>query len=317
MHGNTLLKRLFSTGGSAIAAAAQEGESGYLTRQEVNAIVAELVERDGEGQIIPPVDTYRPCPHRIYVALATIFPEEQRSTIVSCAGLCYMQLLDGPGPERRVRVAALPSHLESANHRKVQALSLCEEQLRQMLPWDRTLQRLETCCVREVLQAYVYHLSGIEISAHPYELGGDSLPIQELVRTPDVQREQSKVVWTVLPEVFVSATSAQDLAHRIKESTEHGGKKTCPQHLFWIKTMIAALERQLRHLNAQSQAAICDRYTKLLVTAERMISVFTRRNGSSDRRFLVKAIPLRRNDRCLGWHLVIELPQTALQQWGW
>lgn len=319
MYGNGLLKRLFSAGDGGIAVAAQEAfaiEPGYLTHREANAIIAELVEKDREGQLIPPVVTHSACRQRIYVALATIFPEVQRGTVVSCAGLCYMQILNASGLERRVRVAALPSHLESASHRKIQTLSLREEQLRQMLPWDRTLQRLEICCVREVLQTYVYQLSCIEIFAHPYEPGDDSLLVQEPVRAPDVQRERSEVVWTALPEMFVSATTAQDLAGCIKGSTQHGGKKTYPQPLFWLKTMVAVLNRQLRHLNAQSQAAICDRYTKLLAVAERMVSIFKRRNGSSHRCFLVDAIPLRRDGRCLGWHLVIALSKNALRQWG-
>lgn len=304
-------------GNSAAAEQYSEQALAFLTPEEIKDILAELGEQSEDGYTIPSLSlpTYF---QQTYVALATILPEEQRVQ-ASCAGLCFVQILDldKEAQQYHIGVAAISSFLDAANPGKVQHLTLTKNQLRQMLPWDRTLQRLETCCVREVLQVYVYRLGAVEISAHPYKLEDDSLPVQQPTQAPDVQRKRSKVVWTALPEVFVSATTAQDLADRIKKSAEHGGKKTCPQRLFWLKTMIAALNRQLQHLNARSHAAFCDLCTKLLATAEGMVSAFKRRNRLNNLCFLVNAIPLRQDGHWLGWHLVIWLPQAALQQWEW
>jgi hypothetical protein len=126
----------------------------FLMPKEVCGILDEL---DATGHLLSGSSDLLgevPC---IYVALATLLPEEWRAT-ASCAGLCYIQILDGDSQQCCVRVAATPRYLETTPSRKAQVLALSREQIWQILPWDRTLQRMETCCVREVLEVYARQL---------------------------------------------------------------------------------------------------------------------------------------------------------------
>lgn len=306
MNGTSLFKRLFSAGSSAISEAGAKvsiSEPGYLTRQEADEILAELIETDTEGHFIPPVAAYASCPQRIYVALAASLPVPQR--VLSCAGLCYIQLLDDPDQEGRVRVAALPSHLELASRWKVRTLSLREEHLHLMLPWDRTLQRLATCCVRDVLQVYASRISGVEVPAHPYAWRGSEQPTQML----PCEREQQDVAGEALPEqVFIPVEIAQELANQFKTTKKRNCKKICSPRFFWLKAIITTLQQQRTSLST---------FETMLFKMLKYLKKRWQGEGKVERSaFQIQATPVRKEQTCLGWSLLLGFPQTTLRAWG-
>lgn len=271
----------------------------YLTNQEVSAILREMGKTDASGYMVPLVDAQPSNQHLTYVALSTIFPEKQRVQ-ASCAGLCYLQILCEDAQEVRVRVAALPSHFEALDRHKVSFLIMTREQFRQILPWDRTLQRLETCCVRDVLQVYVSRISGGEVVAHPYALDVDGLPVQALA--PSGQKESADVVGEMLPEqVFVPANLALNLASQLTARDKQGQKTMCSPRFFWLKAIIMMLEKLQQPLST---------FETMLLRMVRYLK--KNRHGG----FQIQETPVRKEKTCLGWSLLLGFPQTTLRRWG-
>jgi hypothetical protein len=88
------------------------------------------------------------------IGLASLLPDDMRM-MCSCAGLFFAQVIEYRAGEHlyRVKVAALPGYFSRRYH--VDEILLSREECAQLLGWDRRLASMETCDVREEVEAHV------------------------------------------------------------------------------------------------------------------------------------------------------------------
>ncbi len=230
-------------------------------------------------------------PEQTYVALATLLPSDLRPH-ASCACMCFFQVeRSAGGSQHTVRVAALPHRLGDTKSTRVFLFSLSDEQLAQALPWDRPLQALPTCEVREQVEAHVRAVGGTLPPAEPTALPAS--PVQH------------EVQFVALPEVFVSCETLQDALTEVDAPTQEfpTQQRRFWMQRVWLRAAVAMLRRQLAHVNQACQVTL-HAFLKHLDGAVR--SVFVAAHHSQYP--LVHASPAYCGDRHVGWHLRIGVP---------
>ena len=153
---------------------------------------------------------------RVYVALADILPLELRPQ-ASCAGLCYLVVEQHiQAGSYRVKAAALPQRLSDPRCHRVFTVFVEADELAQVLPYDRALQSIPTCDLRELLEQR--GSGGRDLLCAPgEEQRNGSAP--SLVALEPSREERA----ALLPELFVSQQTVADAARRrIKIHIEQG-----------------------------------------------------------------------------------------------
>lgn len=233
------------------------------------------------------------CADLTYVALAeTILPDELRP-YASAAGLCHFHVTFSGEKKSLIRVAALPHRLDDgATSRHVFTIWVNTEQLDSALSWDRALQNLPTCEVREQLEA--------RLSPCFSSFREEILPTtcnEELTSTGEtVAQRHEEVTLVPLPELFVSVETVNEAAHE-----QSGASPTLPTHptrwtrFIWLRAALAMVRRQAQHTHC-----VFDRLDILL---NKVISMQHRVRSS-----LVSASPVHIGNRLVGWKLQIAFP---------
>src|SRR5262249_44444914 len=133
----------------------------------------------------------------------------------SAAQLCYFRLAEcAPQADRLfVRVSALPHRLDETNGPRVFTVCLTTEQIAQALLWDRTLQGLPTCEVRELVALHAQQVVGTSLAlASPLAraVTAPSAPVAaETEEDLPPAGTQEGLSLVPLPEVFVSCETVQ------------------------------------------------------------------------------------------------------------
>jgi hypothetical protein len=231
-----------------------------------------------------------------YVALAASILPPDLQAYASAAGLCHL-LIASLGEEHcLLQVAALPHRLQdTASSKRVFTLWVDTERLAHssVLPWDRTLQNLPTCEVRECLEAQMFSFSGDDITLPAC---ADSLEVEPQYAEPAPQECQA-ITLLPLPEVFVSCQTVNETVTEAPEPPLDGAafRLTRWTRLVWLHAALAMVRRQLAH-SRQS-------FHKLDILLDKVIGAQRRL-----RQALVSASAVYVGERLVGWRLKIALP---------
>ncbi len=240
-------------------------------------------------------------PEYTYVALATLLPCKLRA-YASIANLCFFQVVDHATNAEQlfVRVTALPHRLDDIDSPRVFTVCLSTEQLAKALPWDRAMQAISTCDVRELVEL------------HAKQKCSSTLQVPEVehpvaVPAPPRPLEEKEISFVALPEVFVSCETVQEV---VAEAQVPSGNAPQPKQrrwaqLTWLRAAIAMMRRQLSQITQLQGKLLASLAT--LDQAIRCAYVAHHRL----RQPLVCASPVFIKDRQVGWHLHLGVPVLA------
>jgi len=188
-----------------------------------------------------------------YVALAaTILPPDLQA-YASAAGLCHLRITSSDTEQCLLEVAALPHRLNDSTHSKrVFTLWVDIEHLAHssILPWDRTLQSLPTCDVRECLQAQLFAVPLSTSDDGTLPVCAASLEGEPEGAEPAPQEQECQVMTLLpLPEVFISCQTVNEAVAEAPEPPFAGSavRLTRWTRLVWLHAALAMVRRQLTH----------------------------------------------------------------------
>jgi hypothetical protein len=237
-----------------------------------------------------------------YVALAaTILPPDLQA-YASAAGLCHLRITSSDAEHYFLEVAALPHRLNDfASSKRVFTLWVEAEQLAHssVLPWDRALQSLPTCDVRECLEAQMLSFPGDDITLPAC---ADSLGVEPQYAEPAPQEQERQVMTLLpLPEVFVSCQTVNEAVAEAPEPPFDDAtfRLTRWTRLVWLRAALAMVRRQLAHSRQV--------FHKLDILLDKVIGAQRRL-----RQALVSASAVYVGDRLVGWRLKIALPMVEV-----
>jgi hypothetical protein len=234
-----------------------------------------------------------------YVGLATALLPAELQLQASAAGLCYLRIASLDEEQAVLQVAALPHRLQdTAASRRVFTIWVATPQLAYVLPWDRALQRLPTCDVRECLQAQLF---AVPLSASD----GSMLPVcaaslegePEDAEPASQEQEHQTITLLPLPEVFVSCQTVNETVAEAPDPPFDGAafRLTRWTRLMWLHAALAMVRRQLAHSRQV--------FHKLDILLDKVIGAQRRL-----RQALVSASAVYIGERLVGWRLEIALP---------
>src|SRR5213082_1941414 len=178
---------------------------------------------------------------RVYVALADILPPELRPQ-ASCAGLCYLVVEQHMQPgSYRVKAAALPQRLSDSRSQRVFTVFVETDELAQALPYDRALQSIPTCDLRELLEQRSG--SGIVLLCAPGEEQRKGSASSLVVLESSREKRAAQ-----LPELFVSKQTVADAAEVVDAPAGGGSSKRHRLHMLqfiWIQAAMMMVRRQV------------------------------------------------------------------------
>ena len=244
-----------------------------------------------------------PPPDITYVALAaTLLPPDLQAQ-ASAAGLCHVQVTGYTVANQHcIQVAALPHRFEEAtSSRRVFTLWVDAEQLSHALPWDRSLQGLPTCDVREHLLA-----QAVALKDAPSHSIATQMPEHRSVDGPELQeplapQQDETTVLLPLPELFVSCETVHEAVAEAAEPLlpRSSGRRTSWTRLAWLHAALAMVRRQMSHA--------CQAFMKLDILLEKVIATQRRFHQS-----LVSASAVYVGERLVGWRLQIAYPMREV-----
>ena len=242
--------------------------------------------------IFPIVSSYS----QTYVALATLLPPELRPR-ASCAGLCYIELARQVSSDLyRARVVALPHYLNGSYPRKVYPVYLSDEEVAQALPYERDLQHLSTCDLREAVEQHVRQTGGSRSVREEAHLVSGA--------TPDKLAEKPLVEGVV--KVYVSSQTVEDAAAMIAEPGREGarklGRRTMLQ-LIWLKAALLMMRRQLASAGKGCREQWYRVYRNVYRSLEHLMQ-FCQRTS----KVIACAGPVSLGNRQVGWHVHVRIP---------
>jgi hypothetical protein len=241
----------------------------------------------------------------IYVALAASILPPDLQAYASAAGLCHLLITPVDEKQCLLQVAALPHRLhDTASSKRVFTLWVETERLAHssVLPWDRTLQSLPTCDVRECLQAQLFAvpLSASDDGTLPVCAASLEGEPEDAEPTP---QEQERQVMTLLPlpEIFVSCQTISETVAEAPEPPFTGSavRLTRWTRLVWLHAALAMVRRQLAHSRQM--------FHKLDILLDKVIGAQRRL-----RQALVSASAVYVGERLVGWRLKIALPMVEV-----
>jgi hypothetical protein len=234
-----------------------------------------------------------------YVGLAAALLPYELQLQASAAGLCHLRIVALDEGQAVLQVAALPHRLHDAtSSRRVFTIWVAAPQLEHVLPWDRSLQGLPTCDVRECLQELMF---AVPLSAN----NESTLPAcaasleeePENVEPAPQEQERQGVTLLPLPEVFVSCQTVNEAVAEAPEPPFDGSvfRLTRWTRLVWLHAALAMVRRQLTHSRQI--------FHKLDILLDKVIGAQRRL-----RQALVSANAVYVGRRLVGWRLKIALP---------
>ncbi|HLG79146.1 MAG TPA: hypothetical protein VFA09_03145 [Ktedonobacteraceae bacterium] len=231
-----------------------------------------------------------------YVALAaTILPPDLHP-YASAAGLCHLRITSFGDDQEAclIEVAALPHRLHDRTaFRRVFTVWVNTGQLAHALPWDRTLQNLPTCDVRERLEA------GIS----PWPADDSSVPDPVEPGETGETHEQGRQAVTLLPlpELFLACETVNEVVADGPEPPRNAPTSRLQRwmRLVWLRAALAMVRRQLVHTRQV--------FHKLDVLLEKVIEVQRQWHQS-----LVSASAVYVDRRLVGWRLQIAYPMQEV-----
>src|SRR5437588_4276728 len=240
---------------------------------------------------------------RVYVALADILPPELRPQ-ASCAGLCYLvveqHILAG---SYRIKAAALPQRLIDPRSHRVFTVFVEADELVQALPYDRALQSMPTCDLRELLEQR--GSGGIDLLCAPGEeqRNGSALSLVAL----EPSREERAAL---LPELFVSQQTVADAAEVVDAPPGGGTSKRRRLHVLqfiWIQAAMMMARRQMESAKWSLQRNLHATYSQLHAY---LCQVFEACHQTY--RIFASARPAYVEDRQVGWYIQVGVPASLL-----
>jgi len=238
-----------------------------------------------------------------YVGLAAALLPAELQLQASAAGLCHLHIAALDEEQVLLQVAALPHRLhDTAHSRRVFTIWVAAPQLAYVLPWDRSLQSLPTCDVRERLQAQMFAapLSASEESTLPVCAASLEGAPEDAEPVPPEQERQGMTLLP-LPELFVSSETVSETVAEAPEPPLDGStfRLTRWTRLVWLHAALAMVRRQLAH----SRQA----FHKLDILLDKVIGAQRRL-----RQALVSASAVYVGERLVGWRLKIALPMVEV-----
>lgn len=236
-----------------------------------------------------------------YVALAAMLLPPELQMQASAAGLCHVQFTGYTVADQHcIQVAALPHRFdEAASSRRVFTVWVDAEQLASILPWDRSLQSLPTCEVRERLQLHPQHEVPVRNELHLEDRTARPHP-QEPQEQADhlADHPQETITLLPLPELFVSSQTVQETVAETPNSSSRTGSvsgRLCWTRLTWLHAALAMVRRQMSH--AHQTFAKLDTMLENVIATQRHL-----------RHSLVSASAVYVGQRLVGWRLQIAYP---------
>jgi hypothetical protein len=237
-----------------------------------------------------------------YVALAaTILPPDLQA-YASAAGLCHLRITSSDAEHYFLEVAALPHRLNDfASSKRIFTLWVETEQLAHssILPWDRALQSLPTCEVRERLEAQMFPFPGDDVILPTCTDSLETEPEYAVSAPPEQERQVMTLL--PLPEVFVSCQTVNETVAEAPEPPLDGSafRLTRWTRLVWLHAALAMVRRQLA--NSHQIFHKLDLLLDKVIGAQRRL-----------RQALVSASAVYVGDRLVGWRLKIALPMVEV-----
>ena len=239
---------------------------------------------------------------RVYVALADTLPPELQPK-ASCAGLCYLvveqQMQAG---SYRVKAAALPQRLSDPRCHRVFTVFVEADELAQVLPYDRALQSIPTCDLRELLEQR--GSGGRDLLCAPEEQrNGSALSLVALEPSGEERA-------ALLPELFVSQQTVADAAEVVDVPAGGGSSKRCRLHVLqfiWIQAAMMMARRQMESAKWSPQRDLHTTYSKLHAYLCRVFEACHQAY-----RMFVSARPAYVEDRQVGWYIQVGVPASLL-----
>ncbi|HEX6484896.1 MAG TPA: hypothetical protein VF043_39125 [Ktedonobacteraceae bacterium] len=234
-----------------------------------------------------------------YVGLAAALLPDELQLQASAAGLCHLRIAALDEGQALLQVAALPHRLhDTASSRRVFTIWVAAPQLAHVLPWDRALQSLPTCEVREYLQKLMFAvpLSTSDESTLPVFATSLEGEPEETEPAPPEQARQGMTLLP-LPELFVSSETVNETVAEAPEPPLDGStfRLTRWTRLVWLHAALAMVRRQLAHSRQV--------FHKLDILLDQVIGAQRRL-----RQALVSASAVYVGERLVGWRLKIALP---------
>ena len=242
---------------------------------------------------------------RVYVALADILPPELRPQ-ASCAGLCYLVVEQHmQAGSYHVKVAALPQRLSDSRCHRVFTVFVEADELVQALPYDRALQSMPTCDLRELLEQGARGSSGIDLLCAPGEVQRNgSAP--SLVALEPSREERA----ALLPELFVSLQTVADAAEVVGALPGGGSSKRRRLHVLqfiWIQAAMMMARRQMESAKWSLRRDLHATYGKLHAYLCRVFEACHQAY-----RMFASARPAYVEDRQVGWYIQVGVPASLL-----
>jgi len=198
-----------------------------------------------------------------------------------------------------VQVAALPDRLHYPHSKRVFPAILNTEQIAQALPYDRPLQSIPTCDLRELVELHVRQECGA---------------IPTLEDKPNARLSPQKPVdeWLVpLPvELFVSTETMKDAAEVVDAPAGTGVDKHRQQMMLqyiWLQGAIMAMRRQMESAKWCLKWKLHAMYSKI---HSYLCRIYEACHHSCLRPSYAR--PIYIEDRLVGWHMIVGIPASLV-----
>src|SRR5207248_4195788 len=232
-----------------------------------------------------------------------ILPLELRPQ-ASCAGLSYLVVEQHIQPgSYRVKAAALPQRLSDSRSQRVFTVFVETDELAQALPYDRALQSIPTCDLRELLEQRGSGGRDLLCAPGKEQRNGSALPLVAL----EPSREERAAL---LPELFVSLQTAADAAEVVDAPLGGGTSKRRSLHVLqfiWIQAAMMMARRQMESAKWSPQRDLHTTYSKLHAYLCRVFEACHQAY-----RMFVSARPAYVHDRQVGWYIQVGVPASLL-----